>query len=176
MPGIFHKIDSEWRLAPVVASPCLLRLDAPSIEPFDAAHQGFVKHACLLVRVAGRNKWAVLVAGDVAIRHNGVRVVAGLRILNHRDALALEGCGSLFFTTEELAHVEAFDGAASVSCPRCRLEVLPGHASVRCPSCGVVHHEAPDRDRNCWSYSENCALCTQKTALDAGLRWTPEEL
>jgi hypothetical protein len=175
MPGIFHKVDNQWRLAPVVAPCSLLRLDPARIKPFDAAHPGFAPPACLLVRVAGPNKWAALVPDGAAIRHNGVPVAAGLRMLNHRDTLALEGGESLFFTTEELAHVEAYAGP-TVTCPRCRREVLPGHASVRCPCCGVVYHEAPDRDLPCWTYSETCQLCPQLTALDAALRWTPEEL
>jgi hypothetical protein len=175
MPGIFHNVEGAWRLAPVVAPCSLLRLDTARIKPFDAAHPGFAPPACLLVRVAGPNKWAALVPAGAAIRHNGVPVAAGLRMLAHRDALALEGGDSLFFTTEEPAHIEVFAGPA-VPCPRCRLEVLPGDASVRCPACGVVHHESPDRGRPCWSYAEACSLCPQTTALDAGLAWTPEDL
>jgi hypothetical protein len=174
MPAFFCKHDGQWQLVPVAASPSLLRLDPVNVEPFAATGLTSASAACLLVRVAGQNRLAALVAGDVAIRHNGVPVTAGLRILEHRDALALEGGGLVFWTTEELAHVEPFAGAEPVSCPRCLRPVHPGHASVRCPSCGVVHHEVPERD--CWTYAAKCALCPQPTALDAGLRWTPEEL
>lgn len=177
MPAVFHKRAGRWCLAPVDASPSLLRLDPVSVTPSAATDLNSAADACLLVRVDGHNRWAALVAGDVALRHNGVPVAARLRVLEHRDALALdglEGDGALFFTTEELAHVEPFAGAEPVSCPRCHRHVHPGHAAVRCPSCGVVHHESADR--NCWTYAEVCALCSQPTALDAGLRWTPEEL
>jgi Prokaryotic RING finger family 1 len=173
MPGIFAKSDGQWRMHPVGASPSLLRLEPVSVEPCARLEPG-ANDACLLVRVAGHDQWAALVADDAEVHHNGTRIAAGLRTLEHRDALALGGTTPLFFTTEESAHVETFEAAAPVTCPRCRGEVHPGDAAVRCPSCGVMHHEAGDR--NCWTYAPTCALCSQPTALDAGLRWTPEEL
>jgi len=174
MPGFFHKLGAQWRLASFAATPSLLRLDMVSVEPFDGTTLSPSANTCLLVRVAGPNRWAALVAGDAAFRHNGIAVAAGLRILEHRDALALDAGGSLFFTTEELAHIESFGEAEPVSCPRCRSDVQQGDAIVRCPSCRVVHHETAER--NCWSYSDACACCAQATAFNTGLRWTPEDL
>lgn len=174
MPGIFHQCDGQWRLLPLAASPSLLRLDPVGVEPSASIGVPAGASQCLLVRVAEQAKWAALVAEDSNVRHNGARVAAGLRVLQHRDALALAGAGSVFFTTEELAHVETFAAASPLACPRCRSVVRPGDAVVRCPSCGVVHHEAADR--NCWTYAQACALCSQPTAFDAGLRWTPEEI
>jgi hypothetical protein len=174
MPGFFHKSGGQWRLLSVTESPSLLRFDPVGVDPAGAATARTDANACLLVRVAGQERWAALVAEDAALLHNGARVAACLRVLEHRDALALGGGPSLFFSTEEPARVETFTADAPVACPRCRGEVRPGDAVVRCPSCGVVHHEAGDR--RCWTYCEFCALCPQPTALDAGLRWTPEEL
>ena len=186
MPCIFHNSEGRWRLLPVATSPSVLRLDPLRVEP--AAPRATASDSFLLVRAAAPARpaqWALLVAGDADVRHNGMPVSAGLRVLEHRDALAFAGATratgaaagaaaeAVFFTTEELAHVETFAGTESVSCPRCRSELRHGDAAVRCPSCGVVHHEATDR--NCWTYAPACALCSQPTALDAGLRWTPEE-
>jgi hypothetical protein len=80
----------------------------------------------------------------------------------------------VFFSTEEAACIETFTGTGSVTCPRCRTAIVPGQPVVRCPDCGVVHHEVADR--NCWTYAKTCALCAQLTALDTGLRWSPEAL
>ena len=170
MPGIFNRCDGRWQLATVARSPSALRLDPVRVEPAVAPPDG---DTCVLVRVEG-GIWAALMADNSAVRHNGAPVAAGLRMLEHRDALALRGAAPVFFSTEEPARVEAFVADAPVSCPRCRSDVMPGAATVRCPSCGAVHHEMPDR--NCWTYAENCSLCPQPTALDAGLRWSPEEL
>ena len=172
MPGIFAKSDGQWRMHPVGMSPSLLRLDPVSVEPNARLESN--ANACLLVRVAGHEQWAALVDEGADVLHNGARIAAGLRILEHRDALALAGAAAMFFTTEALAHVELFADAAPVPCPRCRSDVRQGDPMVRCPSCRVVHHEVTDR--NCWTYAPTCALCSQPTALDAGLRWTPEEL
>ena len=174
MPGIFHESGGQWRLVRAEESPSLLRLAPVSMEPAAAASPRPGANTCLLVQIEAGRKWAVLVSGAVALRHNGAPVTAGLRILDHRDAIGLDGHAPLFFSTEELAHVETFAFDTSVSCPRCRSEVRHGDAVVRCPLCGVAHHETPER--NCWTYAETCALCAQATALDAGLRWTPEDL
>lgn len=172
MPGIFAKRDGQWRIHPVGMSPSLLRLDPASVEP--SARLESSANACLLVRIAGGRQWAALVADEPRVHHNGTRIAAGLRMLEHRDALALAGAESLFFTAEEPAFIEPFAATAAVTCPRCRGEVHLGDNAVRCPSCGVMHHETVNR--NCWTYAPTCALCSQPTALDAGLRWTPEEL
>jgi hypothetical protein len=174
MPGIFHQSEGKWHLVPLGAAPRLLRLDPVSIERAGETVAPLDADACVLVHIGGHHGWAALVAEGAALLHNGARIGAGLRLLAHRDALALSGGQMLFFTTEEQAHVETFAADAPVSCPRCRSEVHPGEAVVRCPACGVVHHETSDR--NCWTYAPVCALCPQPTAFDAALRWTPEEL
>lgn len=173
MPHVFHKDNDKWRVVAAV-SPGLLRLDPVAIEPTEWPALRYPVKTCLFVHIATQNKWGVMVSADMTVRHNGLPIKAGLRLLEHRDALAPEAGTLLFFSTEELARVEPFAGAAAVSCPRCRSEVRHGDAAVRCPSCGVVHHETADR--NCWTYGETCALCPQPSALDAGLRWTPEDL
>jgi Prokaryotic RING finger family 1 len=173
MPHVFYKDNDKWRVAPVV-SPGLLRLDPVGVEATAVPGLRSPAKACLFVYIATQNKWGVMVGADMAVRHNGVPIKAGLRMLEHRDALAPEAGTLLFFSTEELARVEPFAGAAAVACQRCRGEIRQEDAAVRCPSCGVVHHEAADR--NCWTYAETCAMCPQPSAPDAGLSWSPEEL
>jgi hypothetical protein len=126
------------------------------------------------MRLASEAAWVLLPATGERLLHNGQPLVAGLRVLADRDALALEGCEPAYFSTEETARLESFAGSGKVICPRCRGAIAHGEPAVKCPRCGVFHHEA--EDRNCWSYSGTCALCAQPSALDAGLQWSPETL
>lgn len=173
VPVIFQKLQGRW-----VARPSLRT--AGALEPAGAdsgAWATLLDGAAWLapVKASGRETlWALLLHAEARVLHNGQPVSAGLRLLAHRDALALEGQEPLFFSTEEAASVEPLAGPDQVVCPRCRDAVAPGEPAVRCPACGVVHHETGER--NCWTYAAACALCPQPTALDAGLQWTPEGL
>ena len=80
-----------------------------------------------------------------------------------------------YFSTETTARVEPFPGTdRPVHCPRCKLAIEEGTESVRCPRCAIWHHQSETHP--CWTYGERCALCDQETALDAGLRFSPEDL
>ena len=50
--------------------------------------------------------------------------------------------------------------------------------AVRCPNqrCGAWHHQDAAQSLDCWTYGPTCNLCGRSTQLDAGFRWTPEEL
>jgi hypothetical protein len=112
--------------------------------------------------------------GSPALHVNGVALDVGIRVLRDRDEVRV-GDARAYFSAEALPVVVAFPGAERpVFCPRCQQEIAPQSAAVRCPSCGVWHHQADELP--CWTYDAKCALCDQPTALDGGLRWSPEEV
>ena len=118
--------------------------------------------------------WFVL--GPPAVRVNGAPLDLGIRVLADRDELRV-GSARAFFSTETLAAIEAFPGSERPTlCPRCKLEIVAGTPAVRCTKCRVWHHESVADGLECWSYAATCAAdCDQPTALDTGLRWSPEE-
>lgn len=173
MPMIFHKAAAGWATLAISAPRGVLTLSPVRFDPApDAAGAG--ERGCFVAHAEPEGHWILIRHRDERLLHNGQILAAGARVLAHMDALALEGAEPVFFSTEETARIEAFAGAAAVTCPRCRLRILPGEPAVKCPRCGVVHHEADER--NCWSYAPACACCPQPTAFDAGLQWTPEAL
>lgn len=118
--------------------------------------------------------WAVVVGSRRSVQVGGRPLALGLCVLSDRDEVRIEGVGTIFFSTETLAHIEPFPSADhECCCPRCTLEIKAETQAVRCPNCGVWHHQSGERD--CWSYAPSCAMCTHGTALDAGFRWAPEE-
>ena len=149
-------VPAEWSRMPLDA-------DALAIHP----------SVRLLRRTtAGREDW--LLVGTPAVRVNGVPLDAGIRVLDDRDELRTDD-DRTFFSTESLAAIAPFPGDERATfCPRCKLEIAPGSPAVRCPHCGVWHHQSDELP--CWMYAEHCTMCDQPTALDAGFRWTPEEL
>jgi hypothetical protein len=104
---------------------------------------------------------------------NGAPLLSEIRVLRDRDELAL-GTTFWFFSTETLAVVAPFDGAAPVPCPRCKTPVSPGAPSVECPGCRTRFHEMDDRP--CWTYGPICPLCGRSTAMDRSYVWSPELL
>jgi hypothetical protein len=150
----------------------LLSLAPVVVEPDPARSPA--RECVLLLRFDGNRRWAAVIPERLVVLHNGQPVRAGLRLLAHRDALAMPDAAAVFFSTEEAARVDAFEGAPGASCPRCRGDLRPGELAVQCPACGVAHHESAERP--CWTYAETCSLCSQPTALDSPLRWTPESL
>jgi hypothetical protein len=121
------------------------------------------------------HRW-VLVAGQKAtLRVNGLLPSSGIRVLSDRDQIQLNG-NTLFFSTESLATVVPFPGTGRMLiCPRCQEEILKDTPAVRCPNpqCGVWYHQREDRP--CWTYAP-CSLCENPGDLDAGCRWSPEEV
>ena len=132
-----------------------------------------------IIRQASQSDDGFVVLGSDAVRVNGMPLDLGIHVLRDRDELRV-GNTRAFFSAESLAVVEPFPGSERPTlCPRCKLEIEAGKAAVRCPKCRVWHHQCPgEPDKlGCWLYSEKCAAdCGQPTALDAGFRWTPEDL
>jgi len=130
-----------------------------------------------LFRERGRvhESWILLCGARKQVSVNGLPVMAGIRVLSDRDEIRIEGAGTLFFSSENLARVETFPGGDSiVHCARCTREVDAGTPAVSCPSCALIYHE--QEGSRCWSYDGSCANCPHPTSLDARYSWTPENL
>ena len=123
---------------------------------------------------ASQETWVCLEGNEQDVRINGEQLPLGLRVLRHKDEILI-AAQRLFFSTERLARVESFTGAAPADrCPRCTQPIPAGGAAVQCPACGGWHHQSADLP--CWTYTAHCALCDQPTALNADYGWTPEDL
>jgi hypothetical protein len=140
-----------------------------------------------LLRQGEGESWLLLLPPKMSAFVNGQRLKLGIRLLRDRDevllpeSLADEPTDAepqrLFFSTERLAVIEPFAGAKKpVVCSRCKQVMAPGQLAVRCPNsrCGLWHHAFADQP--CWTYANKCSNCDQPTALDAGYRWTPDQL
>jgi hypothetical protein len=130
-----------------------------------------------VLRVSGGDGEYWLLAGSESVRVNGLPLLAGIRVLRDRDEIRVDGDPPVYFSTEKLARVECFPGAARPTfCARCKVEIEVGSAAVQCPNCGVWCHET--EELNCWSYPEarTCPLCDHRNSLDATYRWTPASL
>ena len=124
---------------------------------------------------AGHEAWALLSSAGTDVRVNGAAMRLGLHVLQDRDAVQVQGRGAMFYSTERLAAVEPFPSTQEVAfCPRCKTAIGAKSPGIKCPGCGTWHHQSEDLP--CWTYAERCALCDRATDLDAGYRWTPEEL
>ena len=131
------------------------------------------------------NQWSLLTPAGGLVRVNGQSVSLGMRVLQDRDEIVFGSADGeavhAFFSTELLAEVAPFPGESPMICPRCKQGIKPLMPAVRCPACGAWHHQIRQGDpehatRECWTYSERCAICPQPTELGAGYRWTPEVL
>lgn len=119
--------------------------------------------------------WALVVGRSANVLVNGVRATLGLVALSDRDEVRADGGQPLFFSTETRAHVSPFPASGPRGfCPRCKQQIEQGTPAVRCPGCNLWYHSSDDL--GCWTYAPHCSVCPQETALDAGFRWTPEEL
>ncbi len=132
--------------------------------------------AAHLLRVPGEPaEWLLLAAPRAGLSINGLPLRVGIRVLVDRDEIRIGSRGTVFFSTESLARSEPLPSSdRPLLCPRCRQAIGPGTQAVRCPQCGLWHHQSAELP--CWTYAPTCALCPQGTELDAGFRWTPEEL
>ena len=117
--------------------------------------------------------WALL-TDAATVRLNGLPVPLGLAVLDDRDEIRVADRGT-WFSTEVLPAVEPFPASTIRGyCPRCKQAIEAAALAVKCPACGLWHHASEDLP--CWTYAPACAACPQPTALDAGFRWTPEDL
>jgi hypothetical protein len=178
MAQLFVEDECEWPVAPLEGNAHTLGGDAEVSlrpRPLADAEDGARPLILRAPSPSGDEQWVVIHAPGTGLRINGTALATGIRVLSHRDELRLAGvAGRAFFSLEGLARAAPFDGVEGSRCPRCQRGIEPGTPAVRCPQCGVWHHES--EEFGCWSYSPNCALCDQHTELDAGFRWTPEEV
>lgn len=126
-------------------------------------------------RVNGCDAWVLLVDHSKEVWVNGQPVFLGLRILQDKDELRMNGASPMFFSSEQLPKVEPYEATpAEGLCPRCKRPLQAGQPAVRCPQCKVWCHQQ-EKDFPCWTYSKTCALCNQPTDLHSSFRWTPDE-
>ena len=119
--------------------------------------------------------WILITRPGATVRVNGVAAALGIVALADRDEIRAVDGSVLFFSNETLARVEPLPASVVGGfCPRCKQRIAADEPAVRCPACGLWHHESEAMP--CWTYGPHCAACSQETALDAGFRWTPEEL
>jgi hypothetical protein len=123
---------------------------------------------------------ALLLAPDVRVWVNGLPVLGGLRVLEHKDEILLAGA-RLYFSAEATPVIATFQNRAGEripSCPICRGQLKEGDAAVQCPGCGRWHHQLPAADgkpaKACWTYAATCRFCGHPTALTGQPAWRPE--
>lgn len=165
--------SGEWE--PIALDADAFSLEGGRARPVpDLLHRGGASLALRRVDHQSGSMWALLVCG-AHVMVNGTSVGLGLAALSDRDEIRTPGAPPLFFSTETLAHVTPFpESRPRGFCPRCKQPIAPGTPAVRCPSCSLWYHASDDL--GCWTYAPQCSACPQETALDAGYRWTPEEL
>lgn len=126
-------------------------------------------------RSAVDETWLLQSAPGDAVTVNSSPLYLGLRALRDRDEIRIAGGHRFYFSTERLAHIEPFPQIDhAVICARCKQAIQPGSPAVQCPQCGTWCHQSSEL--GCWTYGQNCPLCDQPTALDAGYRWSPGAL
>lgn len=168
--------DDEWAVLPLEADAFVLTTNPPlPVRDARVTGESVSKVVLMCDRRAPDASWVLIAGRERDVRINGSALTLGVRVVADRDEIFVAETGTLYFSTESLARVEAFSGAEqALYCPRCKQPVEDGATAVRCPQCRVWYHQSEDLP--CWAYAETCALCPQRTALDAGYRWTPEGL
>jgi hypothetical protein len=178
-----NEANGEWQVVPLPERASLTRAgQLVALARHSPATETGERSVLVQQVSAGHGAgWALVADGD-DVSVNGSPLYLGIRLLQDRDEVLVRDTRTntvrqYFFSTEELAHVETFRAASKAVCPRCKDALTPGQPGVRCPLCRVWHHQDGGAQRPCWTYGERCAACDkQLTALDAGFRWTPEEL
>jgi hypothetical protein len=174
-----------WRPQPLTggAYACVVG-PAGSVQLAEAGAAG--PSALQLRRVArpGGETWLLLIGPGQAVSVNGARLPLAVYQLRARDEVRLlvpAAAGGepvavrFFFATERLAQVVPLPATDKpILCARCGAPVSVGSPAVSCPSCRKWHHQADPC--LCWVYRDRCGACDQPTALDAGFRWTPDDL
>jgi hypothetical protein len=123
---------------------------------------------------------ALLAHPRAHLRVNGLPVVGGLHLLEHRDELLVEG-ERYFFSAESRPTIRVFsleEGARRPTCPVCRGALRDGERAVRCPGCSRWFHQIEaaegQRGRMCWTYAPTCRFCQHPTSLTGESAWRPE--
>jgi len=171
-------VECAWGVTKVAAtndSGAVMRLDGRGGEGEGRGDGGAAAPVIAYVR-GEPERWALIAPAADGVRVNGVLVRGGIRMLRHRDEIATKDGGTVFFSTERIAEVEAFGGAeGTIHCVRCKLEIERGQAVVRCPGCPSLFHEFDGR--RCWTYREaGCPFCKYPGTLDGQFLWTPANI
>ncbi|MBI2833206.1 MAG: hypothetical protein HYX76_02115 [Acidobacteria bacterium] len=154
----------------------LVRLDPDSVFSLEeigalSRHADPPRAFLTLARSSNQPTWVVIAEPSAGLLVNGVPAELGIRVLCDRDQITC-GQACTFFSMETLAEIEPLpDEGRRLRCRRCQQTIEPGTPAVRCPRCGIWHHQSEDLP--CWTYAENCALCSQPTDLSGGFAWTP---
>jgi len=176
MPHLWVKNDEDrWAVLPLEADGFELSTNRPRPLPKLPANDSALKAVLLRHTRDEETSWVLIAGREREVRLNGVHLALGVQCVADRDEITVPGAGTFYFSTESLARVESFpDANQALYCPRCKQSLEPGKSGVNCPQCRTWYHQTEDLP--CWSYAETCALCPQVTDLNAGFRWTPEEL
>jgi hypothetical protein len=165
----------RWLASPLHGRHCDLRR-------VEAADDLRTESVVRLVRSAEPDdQWVLLSATDSGVRVNGAPLTLGIRVLRHRDEIVLpaasEGPRRWFYSGECVVEVRPLPRQYEpATCPRCKRRIAVGTPAVQCPnsSCGAWYHQTDESP--CWSSGEYCGLCETPAVLDAGTRWSPEDL
>ncbi|MBN2329693.1 MAG: hypothetical protein JXR73_21305 [Candidatus Omnitrophica bacterium] len=153
-------------------------------ESFEICTQRRTDEACAWsikrFEIHGSEKWILFVSQSCAakIRVNAIRTFLGIKALQHRDEIFLQGFGRLFFSTDQKIVPQRYQGEGEkLRCPRCQGFIQPNQYIVRCPACSSIHHQDAENQLTCWTYADVCGAChDQPTHLDGEFSWTPENL
>jgi hypothetical protein len=171
MSCIWHEVEGQgWRALPVLAGKTLRgeEFGLPGIALFGLAQ--------------GAERGALLMASPgIWVRVNGLPLLGGLRVLDHKDEVLL-GNGRLYFSLETTPLIASYripEGSRAAICPICRGPIKDGAAAVQCPGCARWFHQAEAADdkpaKPCWTYAPTCRFCNHPTAFDAQAAWRPDQ-
>lgn len=177
MAHLWMRSNTDWILAPLAGKGAVLTGD--SEQPIRARRSRGARTRDKAPRIVpddGADAETWLLIADDRVGVNGTPLSLGIRALRDRDEIRVPGMPALFFSGECLAVVTAMPKTDPVAnCPRCVQPIRADTPAVQCPQCRVWHHESEEYP--CWTYGAKCAAnCDQPTNLEAGYRWTPEEL
>jgi hypothetical protein len=159
---------SRWEPIPLAAP--VLRIPVGEGELAFAALGALTERSALLLATTGLR---VLV--------NGLPLLGGLKVLDHRDELA-SGGARFIYSDESLPEITTYSaeaGRREIRCSLCRGVLEEGTAVVRCPRCGRLFHQADSSpeapERHCYTYAEHCRHCGHPTSLAGELLWSPDQ-
>jgi hypothetical protein len=125
-------------------------------------------------KIEGQHALALLAAPECRILINGQRIWGGLRILQHRDEIQVDG-QRIYYSAQRLPRVSRYQAGpgAPVKCGVCRMPLRDGDAIVSCPGCSRSYHQSDGKP--CWTYREQCVFCGHPTSLTGEAAWRPEQ-
>jgi hypothetical protein len=160
----------DWQSIPVRSGATLDgdQIGVPGIALFGLT-QGAQRGALLMVRPG------------VWVRVNGLPVLGGARVLEHKDEV-LVGSVRLCFSAESAPVLKIYkvpEGGRASVCPICRGPIKDGMTAVQCPGCGRWFHQLEAADgkpaKPCWTYAPTCRFCGHPTAFGTEAAWRPDQ-